>query len=115
MSDFRTQPFPKSVVLELTYRCNHRCKFCSCPWEAPHSVYKKGRELSVEEWKQCIDILYDKKVVAFSISGGEALIKEGFEQIAALFQKTADNEKEHAKLWLNKLSATFEKKVCRGG
>lgn len=25
--------------------------------------------------------------------------KEGFEQIAALFLKTADNEKEHAKLW----------------
>ena len=25
--------------------------------------------------------------------------KEGFEQISALFQKTADNEKEHAKLW----------------
>ena len=25
--------------------------------------------------------------------------KDGFEQIAALFQKTADNEKEHAKLW----------------
>ena len=25
--------------------------------------------------------------------------KEGYEQIAELFQKTADNEKEHAKLW----------------
>ncbi len=25
--------------------------------------------------------------------------KEGFEQIAAIFQETADNEKEHAKLW----------------
>jgi len=25
--------------------------------------------------------------------------KEGYEQIAALFQETADNEKEHAKLW----------------
>lgn len=29
--------------------------------------------------------------------------KEGFEQIAALFQKTADNEKEHAKLWFKEL------------
>ena len=29
--------------------------------------------------------------------------KEGFEQIAALFLKTADNEKEHAKLWLKEL------------
>ena len=30
--------------------------------------------------------------------------KEGFEQIAALFLKTADNEKEHAKMWLKELT-----------
>ena len=29
--------------------------------------------------------------------------KEGFEQIAALFQATADNEKEHAKMWFKEL------------
>ena len=29
--------------------------------------------------------------------------KEGFEQIAALFQETAANEKEHAKLWFKHL------------
>ena len=29
--------------------------------------------------------------------------KAGYEQIAALFQKTADNEKEHAKLWFKAL------------
>ena len=29
--------------------------------------------------------------------------KEGFEQIAALFLETADNEKEHAKLWFKEL------------
>ena len=37
--------------------------------------------------------------------------KEGYEQIAALFQKTADNEKEHAKMWfkeLNELGNTAE-------
>ena len=37
--------------------------------------------------------------------------KEGFEQIAELFLKTADNEKEHAKLWfkeLNGISDTAE-------
>ena len=35
--------------------------------------------------------------------------KEGYEQIAELFTKTADNEKEHAKMWfkeLNELSTT---------
>lgn len=30
--------------------------------------------------------------------------KEGYEQIAAIFQETADNEKEHAKLWLKLLN-----------
>ena len=29
--------------------------------------------------------------------------KEGYEQIAALFQKTPDNEKEHAKMWFKEL------------
>ena len=40
--------------------------------------------------------------------------KQGFEQIAALFLKTADNEKEHAKLWfkaLGELSNTAENLV----
>ena len=29
--------------------------------------------------------------------------KEGYEQIAEIFQKTADNEKEHAKMWFKAL------------
>ena len=29
--------------------------------------------------------------------------KEGYEQIAAIFQETADNEKEHAKMWFKHL------------
>ncbi|MBQ6239041.1 MAG: rubrerythrin family protein [Firmicutes bacterium] len=29
--------------------------------------------------------------------------KEGYEQIAAIFLKTADNEKEHAKMWFKEL------------
>jgi rubrerythrin len=29
--------------------------------------------------------------------------KEGFEQMAEIFNKTADNEKEHAKMWLKEL------------
>ena len=41
--------------------------------------------------------------------------KEGYEQIAALFLKTADNEKEHAKLWfkeLNGIGSTAENLVA---
>ena len=42
--------------------------------------------------------------------------KEGFEQISALFLKTADNEKEHAKMWFKELGGienTVKTKVCR--
>ena len=37
--------------------------------------------------------------------------KEGYEQISAIFQQTADNEKEHAKMWfklLGELGSTAE-------
>ena len=37
--------------------------------------------------------------------------KEGFEQIAALFLKTADNEKEHAKMWFKELGG--DRQHCR--
>ena len=36
-------------------------------------------------------------------SFASAAKKEGFEQIAEIFQKTADNEKEHAKMWFKAL------------
>ena len=32
--------------------------------------------------------------------------KEGYEQMAALFLKTAENEKEHAKMWFKELNGT---------
>ena len=37
--------------------------------------------------------------------------KQGFEQIAALFLKTAENEKEHAKLWLKTLEGIGDTKA----
>lgn len=72
---------PKSVILELTYRCNHNCKFCSSPWLAPNSKYPKRQELSVKEWKKAIDILLQNGVEGFTLSGGEVLMKEGFDEI----------------------------------
>ena len=37
--------------------------------------------------------------------------KEGYEQISALFQKTADNEKEHAKMWFKELAGIGDTKA----
>ncbi len=77
---------PYSVVLELTYRCNHRCVFCSCPWFAPNSDYPMDKELDVEQWKQAITKLYDMGVQAFSISGGEAILKDCMPQIQIIIE-----------------------------
>ena len=46
---------PKVAALELTYRCNHKCLFCSCPWEADEKYLKE--ELSYQEWTRIIDTL----------------------------------------------------------
>ena len=70
---------PASVVLELTYRCNHRCLFCSCPWEAETAdapKYKKDKELRFEDWKKVLDKLHTLGVKYITISGGEALLKD---------------------------------------
>lgn len=37
--------------------------------------------------------------------------KEGYEQIAAIFLETAENEKEHAKLWFKELNGGDRKSV----
>ena len=73
--------FPQAVALELTYRCNHKCVFCSCPWYAPSNNYPLVEELNCDQWFKAIDILYDNGVTAFSISGGEATLKDCMPQI----------------------------------
>lgn len=73
--------FPKNAVLELTYKCNHRCLFCSCPWENESAKYNSAKELSIEEWKRAIQILLDCGVKVFSVSGGEAIVREGAKDI----------------------------------
>ena len=70
---------PRSAVLELTYKCNHQCLFCSCPWEAESAdapKYEKGKELQFEDWKKVLDKLYRLGVKVITISGGEALLKD---------------------------------------
>ena len=37
--------------------------------------------------------------------------KEGFEQIAEIFTKTAENEKEHAKMWFKELGELGDTKA----
>lgn len=65
---------PSTAALELTYKCNHMCIFCSCPWEASKD-YKES-ELSLNEWFKVIDTLIENGVQGFTLTGGEPLMRE---------------------------------------
>ena len=66
-------PLPQVAALELTYRCNHKCLFCSCPWESEEN-YKKD-ELSLQQWYTAIDELMKNGVTSFTLTGGEPLMR----------------------------------------
>lgn len=72
---------PKTAVIELTYNCNHKCMFCSVPWDHPNDVYETLPELSIREWKVCVDKLVRQGVRTVAFSGGEPLLKEKFEEL----------------------------------
>ncbi|MCL2862563.1 MAG: radical SAM protein [Methanimicrococcus sp.] len=59
-------------MFELTARCNHRCFFCSCPWE--YSVDRPTKELSADEWKQIMRRYKMHGVSHVSFTGGEATL-----------------------------------------
>ena len=91
---------PKCAVLELTYRCNHKCKFCSCPWYAPNSSYPVGDELDLSQWKQVIKRLYDSGIEAISISGGECLLKDCLPDILQFINEESQKRNLHKEIVL---------------
>ena len=83
---------PAAAVLELTYRCNHRCRFCSCPWEDPRGNFERGTELSVPEWKHCIEQLISLGVSSLSFTGGEPTL---FNSLCELMEFAASLSAHH--------------------
>ncbi len=71
----------------MTYRCNHACRFCSCPWFA--GMLKPGPEMEVDEWKRLIEAYSSAGVSQFSFTGGEALLKEGCLELMDFASKRA--------------------------
>ncbi|MBF0532596.1 MAG: radical SAM protein [Candidatus Omnitrophica bacterium] len=72
---------PTTAVLEMTYQCNHRCLFCSCPWMAEDGAFVKGEELSTDQWKSVLDLLSRKGIQNICFTGGEALLRSDLPQI----------------------------------
>lgn len=111
-----------------------RCKVCGYVYEgdaAPEECpvcHKKGVFEPVEEEKKnpYAGTKTEKNLLQAFAGESEArnkytffasvAKKQGYEQIAALFLKTAENEKEHAKLWFKELGDTSSPpcKSCGG-
>ncbi len=113
---------PATGVLEMTYRCNHRCLFCSCPWENPAGGFARLEELSVAQWKDAIRTLVGMGVSQLAFTGGEPLLKEGLFEIieyaatlTAEYVESGDDglQSRHAppKLYLLSNGTAVDKKV----
>ena len=70
---------PRVLTAELTYRCNHTCLFCSCPWEADRTI--KATELSAGEWADVFRAVRQRGVEQVTFSGGEATLRDDFFEI----------------------------------
>lgn len=74
-------PLPPTAALELTYRCNHACLFCSCPWDAPDGSFERLPEQDTQQVKQMIDTLLEMGVSHLSFTGGEPLLRPDIVEI----------------------------------
>ncbi|MBL8025701.1 MAG: radical SAM protein [Fibrobacteres bacterium] len=85
MSERRKAPsfLPATGVLELTYKCNHSCLFCSCPWENSRGDFAKENELTLDEWKAVITRFCSMGITNIALSGGEPLCRPDLEEIIA--------------------------------
>ncbi|RLG27845.1 hypothetical protein DRO30_03555 [Candidatus Bathyarchaeota archaeon] len=61
-------PYPKSILFEVTYRCNLKCIHCYEP--------ESGEEMSTDEVLDLIDQAADLRVPHISFGGGEPLLRK---------------------------------------
>lgn len=71
---------PLSCTMELTYRCNFRCKMCYIRMnDAQAAPY--GRLRTIDEWLDMAQQMYDAGVLYLILTGGECTQYHGFEQL----------------------------------
>jgi MoaA/NifB/PqqE/SkfB family radical SAM enzyme len=70
---------PLDGNIDLTYRCNNTCRHCWL-W-LPSHANEQSEELSFAEWRKIIDQARAMGCQAWSISGGEPMLREDFTEI----------------------------------
>jgi len=69
-----TFTLPVQVLLFMTYRCTSQCKMCKI-WRAGETC-DPNKELTLEEWKQCLDNIGLKRLKSVEIFGGDSLLRK---------------------------------------
>jgi radical SAM protein with 4Fe4S-binding SPASM domain len=62
------------LYVEITSRCNLNCIHCDV-----NAGKSQGKEVSLEKIKECIDYLVESKGVSIYLSGGEPLLRKGWD------------------------------------
>lgn len=81
------QPFsrnpsaPYRMDLALTYGCNNQCAHCY------NDRQRKGKELSLREWKKVLDILWDRGIPHIIFTGGEPTLHPDLPELIAYAEK----------------------------
>lgn len=73
---------PYSCYLNLTSKCNLRCKHCFGNYSVPHK-----NELTFEQWKKIIDDLVNRDIFFLNISGGEVTQSPYFKEFIKYLSK----------------------------
>lgn len=84
--------YPRTLVINLTYRCNSKCIMCNI-WKT-----KPKKELSIGDWKMVLKDPVLKKIKQVTISGGEAFLYRDYLKMVKLI---IDNLPKLKKIVLN--------------
>jgi PqqA peptide cyclase len=88
-ANVESRPLPKGFILELTMRCNNRCRYCYNVWHAPEFEYERAcpGEMSTKVVKDIIAKLQDEvPVAAFGLSGGEPMLRPDLPEIMSFIR-----------------------------
>lgn len=81
MLDNMPARYPVNATLELTLRCNLKCKMCMFRHSSEEDSILSKEELSASKWETMIKELFDAGVLNVLITGGEPLLRKDFSEI----------------------------------
>lgn len=70
---------PKSLMINITYRCNSRCVMCNI-WKL-----RPKNELTTEDWSKALNDPIFKNIESLTVSGGEAFLFNDYSRAVKLF------------------------------